>query len=316
MLFADAELSAVQTLLQYVILGLTKGSLFALIALGYTMVYGIVELINFAHGDLFMLGSFLALTILGLFGLTDASADTGTIILALVVCFVACPIFCAFLNISVDRIVYKPLRTAPKLAPLVSAIGVGYIFMNIGLFWGGSQDVNFPNLVPEKNLLPDDMGLRFTLKDAMVIGTTVPLMIALTIFVKFTPLGKAMRATAQNPIAAQLMGINTERVIAATFGIGGSLAGAASLIYGLSINTISYQIGFQNGLYAFTAAVLGGIGNIPGAVLGGLIIGLVNSLGSAYIGERWTNALVFAILIVILVFRPSGLLGSRTREKV
>ena len=150
----------------------------------------------------------------------------------------------------------------------------------------------------------------------MVIGLTIPLMLALTLFVRYTPLGKAMRATAQNPTAAQLMGINTDRVIAATFALGGSLGGAASVIYGLSINTISYTMGFQNGLYAFTAAVLGGIGNIPGAVLGGLLIGLIRSYGSAYVGERWTSALVFAVLIVLLVFRPSGLLGSRVREKV
>ncbi len=150
----------------------------------------------------------------------------------------------------------------------------------------------------------------------MVLLVTGPIMIALTLLVKYTRLGKAMRATAQDPTAARLMGINVDRVIAATFVIGGVLAGAASVIYSLYIHTISYQMGFQNGLYAFTAAVLGGIGNIPGAVLGGLVIGLVRSLGSGYVGERWTSALIFAILIGILVFRPSGLLGSRTREKV
>ena len=303
------------TLLQFVVIGLTKGSLFALIALGYTMVYGIVELINFAHGDLFMLGSFVAFTILGLFGVQGAGnpyADAGLILL----CFAAAIPFCAALNVAVDRVVYRPLRNAPKLAPLVSAIGVSFIFMNVGLFWGGSQDVNFPNLLPNDNLFGETAKIRFTAKDLMVIGVTVPLMVALTVFVKFTSLGTAMRATAQNPVAAQLMGINTETVIATTFAIGGALAGAASVTYGLYVNTISYQIGFQNGLYAFTAAVLGGIGNIPGAVLGALIIGLVTSLGSGYVGERWTSALVFAILIVILVFRPSGLLGSRTREKV
>ena len=150
----------------------------------------------------------------------------------------------------------------------------------------------------------------------MVVGVTVPVMIALTLFVKYTPLGKAMRATAQNPTAAQLMGINVDRVIAATFVIGGALAGVATVIYGLYINTVDYQMGFQNGLYAFTAAVLGGIGNIPGAVLGGLVIGVVGELGKAYLGAKWSEALIFAILIVILLFRPTGLLGARTREKV
>ena len=319
-LFADTPEFLV-TLLQYTILGLTKGSLFALIALGYTMVYGIVELINFAHGDVFMLGSFVAITMLSYFGVQKAGNPYADVALILD-CFIVAIVACAALNVAIDRVIYRPLRNAPKLAPLVSAIGVSYILMNIGLFWGGPQDVNFPNVLPSDNILARESlfgeaaKIRFTAKDAMVLCVTVPLMLALTVFVKFTSLGTAMRATAQNPVAAQLMGINTETVIATTFAIGGALAGAASVTYGLYVNTISYQIGFQNGLYAFTAAVLGGIGNIPGAVLGALIIGLVTSLGSFYVGERWTSALVFAILIVILVFRPSGLLGSRTREKV
>jgi branched-chain amino acid transport system permease protein len=302
-----------ETFLQYCIIGLTIGSLFALIALGYTMVYGIIELINFAHGDLFMLGSFLALTLVGWLGLT--TGGTVAVSLGVAAMLVVVPIFCASLNLAVDRIVYKPLRNAPKLAPLVSAIGVSFIFMNVGLFWGGAADRHFPDLVSHRNLLGDSR-LQFTVKDLMVIGATVPIMIGLTLFVRYTKLGKAMRATAQNPVAAQLMGINVDRVIGATFVIGGALGGAASVIYALYINTISFQMGFQNGLYAFTAAVLGGIGKIPGAVLGGLVIGLVRALGSGYIGERWTSALVFAILIVILVFRPSGLLGAQTREKV
>jgi branched-chain amino acid transport system permease protein len=188
--------------------------------------------------------------------------------------------------------------------------------MNVGLLWGGAADRHFPDLVSRQNLLGDGAALSFTYKDLMILAVTVPIMIALTLFVKTTRMGKAMRATAQDPIAAQLMGINADRVIGATFAIGGALAGAASVIYGLYINTVSYQMGFQNGLYAFTAAVLGGIGNIPGAVLGGLVIGFARSFGSAYVGERWTSALVFVILIAILVFRPSGLLGTRTREKV
>ena len=324
------------TLIQQCLNGVTFGALLALIALGYTMVYGIVELINFAHGDLFMLGSFLALTIVGWFGLAAASgsASTSQIVAAVAVALFLVPLFCATVNLGIDRLVYKPLRNAPKLAPLVSAIGVSFVLMNIGLFWGGAQDVNFPDLVaivfPDRsaapgsaptastvrNLLGDESALRFSAKDALVIGVTVPLMIALSLFVRYTPLGKAMRATAQNPVAARLMGIDTDRVIGVTFMIGGGLAGFGSVIYCLYINTVSYQMGFQNGLYAFTAAVLGGIGNISGAVLGGLVIGLVRTLGSAYIGETWVGVLIFAVLIVILVFRPSGLLGSRTPEKV
>lgn len=303
--------------LQQLINGLTLGSIYGLIAIGYTMVYGIIGLINFAHGDLFMLGSFLALTLLGLaLGGSSGGAAGPLLALWLVGIFFACATFCAGVNVAVDWAVYKPLRNAPKLAPLVSAIGVSFVFMNIGLFWGGAADINFPDLIPDRNLLGKGAAIRFTLKDLMVIGVTVPLMIALTFFVKFTRLGTAMRATEQNATAAQLMGIHVDRVISLTFAIGGALAGAASVIYSLYINTISFQMGFQNGLYAFTAAVLGGIGSIPGAVLGGLIIGLVRSLGSAYIGEKWTSALIFAILIVILVFRPSGLLGSHAKEKV
>lgn len=315
-LLAASEPTALETLLQHCLIGLTNGSLFALIAIGYTMVYGIIGLINFAHGDLFMLGSCLALSILAFLLPDPAQASALTVVLTVGLMLVVCPVFCAVLNMAVDWSVYKPLRNAPKLAPLVSAIGVSFVFMNIGLFWIGPPDINFPDLVSSDNLFGADAVIRFTYKDLLVVGVTVPLMIALTLFVRFTRLGTAMRATEQNPTAAALMGINVNRVVALTFGIGGALAGAASVIYGLYINTISFQMGFQNGLYAFTAAVLGGIGSIPGAVLGGLLIGLVRSLGSAYIGERWTSALIFAILIVVLVFRPSGLLGSHAKEKV
>jgi branched-chain amino acid transport system permease protein len=298
---------------QQLINGLTTGTLFALISIGYTMVYGIIELINFAHGDLFMLGSFLALTVVTAMKLTASSGFP--LVASIALTFLISMVFCASLNWTVDRLVYKPLRNAPKLTPLVSAIGVSFVFMGIGQIWKGVADRDFPSLVSNANLLHSE-SLRFTPKDLLVYSVTIPLMAALTLFVKFTRLGKAMRATAQNPTAARLMGIDVDRVIGATFMIGGGLAGAASVIYGLSINTVSFQMGYQNGLYAFTAAVLGGIGNLPGAMLGGIVIGLVRSLGSQYVGEQWTSALVFGILIILLVFRPSGLLGARTREKV
>jgi len=299
---------------------------FALIALGYTMVYGILELINFAHGDLFMLASFLALTLVGALGLTDASSGielAGGLLLVVVLCAT----FAAGLNWSVDRVVYKPLRKAPKLAPLVSAIGVSFVFMNLGLFWGGiPMDVfgggvapaaskSFPQLLPNINLLGDS-ALRVTPKDLLVIFSSLVVMIALFVFVTKTKLGKAMRATAQNPTAARLMGIDVDKVIGATFLIGGGLAGFAAVIYAIYINTISFQMGYQNGLYAFTAAVLGGIGNIPGAVLGGLVIGFLRAFSDQYIGAQWQPAVLFGMLILILVFRPSGLLGSNAREKV
>ncbi len=317
-LLAAADTSGLwETLGQYTLIGLTNGMLFALIALGYTMVYGIIELINFAHGDVFMLGSFLALAMINVMtGRQWDWSDPQMLWLGIGLLLLAVPLFCAALNVTIDRVVYKPLRRAPKLAPLVSAIGVSFVLMNVGLLWGGAADRHFPDLISRQNLLGDDAAIAFTAKDLMVVAITVPIMAALTVFVKATRLGKAMRATAQDPVAAQLMGINIDRVIALTFALGGALAGAAAVVYGLYINTVSYQMGFQNGLYAFTAAVLGGIGNIPGAVLGGLVIGLARAFGSGYVGERWTSALVFVILIAILVFRPAGLLGTRTREKV
>jgi branched-chain amino acid transport system permease protein len=286
---------SVQFFLQQCLIGLTNGALIALVALGYTMVYGIIGLINFAHGDLIMLGACLALSLVAALGLAGAGP--------------------AATWAGIDRLVYKPLRNAPKLAPLVSAIGVSFIFMNIGLFWIGASDRSFPELLPSSNLLPGER-LQFTAKDLLVLVVVVPLMAGLSFLVRATKLGRAMRAVSQDPTAATLVGIDVDRVIASTFFIGGALGGAASVVYGLYINTIGFQMGFQNGLYAFTAAVLGGIGSIPGAVLGGFVIGLVRSLSSAYVGERWTGAIVFAILIVILVFRPEGLLGRRTKEKV
>jgi branched-chain amino acid transport system permease protein len=313
-LFAQAA-GAEAGFAQFLLLGFVLGSLYALIAIGYTMVYGIIELINFAHGDLFMLGSFLALQLAVWVGVTTAGASGGAIAGIVLLMLAATPLFCAALNVGVDRLVYKPLRASPKLTVIVSAIGVSFVFINAGLLWKGATQVQFPALLPDQVLFTLG-GFQFKLKDAMVVGVTVPAMVALTLFVRYTPLGKAMRATAQNPTAAQLMGINADRVISVTFAIGGALAGLAAVVYGLYIGSVEYQMGFQNGLYAFTAAVLGGVGNIPGAVLGGLIIGVVGELAKAYLGAEWSEAVIFGILILILLFRPAGLLGARTREKV
>jgi branched-chain amino acid transport system permease protein len=315
----------VTTVVQQILIGLTNGMVFALIALGYTMVYGILELINFAHGDLFMLASYLALTLVGIMG--TSSAHGALLVAELAFIVVACAVFAGSLNWTVDRLVYKPLRNAPKLAPLVSAIGVSFVFQNLGLFWGGvPMDVfgggvaaaspkAFPDLIANDNLLGDS-ALRFTAKDLTVVIASLAVMVALYFLVYRTRLGKAMRATAQNPTAARLMGIDVDRVIGATFLIGGALAGFAAVIYAVYINTITFQMGYQNGLYAFTAAVLGGIGSIPGAVLGGLVIGLVRAFSDQFIGAQWQPAVLFGMLIVILVFRPAGLLGSSLRDKV
>jgi branched-chain amino acid transport system permease protein len=320
-------MTAGEVFIQQLITGLSNGMIIALIALGYTMVYGIIELINFAHGDLVMLGSFLALTMVGLLNLSAPSGFLGTLLVVggLVI---AAALFCASLNWTIDRLAYKPLRKAPKLAPLVSAIGVSFILMNIGLFWGGlpmevfsngvaaAAPKDFPALISSTNLLGESSNLRFTVRELMIAVITVPLMIGLTSFVRYTKTGKAMRAVAQNPVAAQLMGVDINRVIGATFLIGGALGGAASVIYALYNNTIRFDLGYRAGMDAFTAAVLGGIGSLPGAMLGGLMIGVIRAMSDQYIEARWTNAVVFTILILILVFRPAGLLGARLREKV
>jgi branched-chain amino acid transport system permease protein len=316
-----------EVLVQQLIIGLSNGTIIALIALGYTMVYGIVELINFAHGDLFMLGAFLALTILGMIGIDQVMVESG-FSWAILPLFLVVPLFCGTINWSVDRLAYRPLRGAPRLAPLVSAIGVSFIFVNIGLFWGGlpmevfsggiaaAGPKDFPPLVSTENLLGEASNVYLTLNEVLVFCITVPLMVGLTLFVKFTRLGKAMRAVAQNATAARLMGIDVDRVIGATFFIGGALGGAASVVYASYNQTIYFQMGFRVGVDAFTAAVLGGIGSMPGAMLGGLVIGMVRAMSDQYIATQWTNVMVFSILILVLIFRPSGILGRRVREKV
>jgi len=312
-------MSGGEVFLQQLIIGLSNGLIIALIALGYTMVYGIIELINFAHGDLFMLGCFAALTLVGALKLEQA----GSVVLLLAIV----PLFCGGLNWLVDRLAYRHLRSSTKLAPLVSAIGVSFIFLNIGLFWGGvpmnvfglgkaaAAPKDFPVLVSNTNLL-GNANVEFTAKDLWVFIITIPLMLALTWFVKRTRAGKAMRAVAQDPTAAKLMGINVDRVIGQTFLIGGGLAGVASVVFVLYNNTIYFQMGYRAGMDAFTAAVLGGIGSLPGAVLGGLCIGLARACSDQYIATRWTNVFVFSILILVLVFRPAGILGAKNREKV
>ena len=313
-------MSGWEVFLQQLIIGLSNGMIIALIALGYTMVYGIIELINFAHGDLFMLGSFLALTVVGL------CSPLPPLLIILLLLLLA-PLFSGSLNWLVDRLAYRHLRESTKLAPLVSAIGVSFVFLNIGLLWGGvpmevfgmgkaaAAPKDFPVLVSNDNLL-NNANVQFTAKDALVFVVTIPLMLALTWFVKRTRAGKAMRAVAQDQTAAKLMGINVDRVIGQTFLIGGGLAGVASVVYSLYNNTIYFQMGYRAGMDAFTAAVLGGIGSLPGAVLGGLCIGLARACSDQYIATRWTNVFVFTILVLMLVFRPSGLLGGKHREKV
>ena len=319
-----------EVLIQQILVGLVNGAIIAIIALGYTLVYGIIELMNFAHGDLYMLGAFAALTIIGAFGVQDG-ASLQTSILAMLLALVASTVLCAGLNVLTERYAYRPLRNAPRLAPLISAIGVSFIFQNLGQFWGGLRSFipvmggnaaapkSFPDLLPRIDVLKAlgiQSNIAFTTKDLIVLVVAVVLMVGLHLFVQYTRLGKAMRATAQNREAALIMGIDVNRIIALTFLIGGALAGAAGLLVGLYNNTIVFTMGFTAGLRAFTAAVLGGIGNIIGAMLGGVLIGLLSALSDQYLSSRWTNAWVFAVLVVILAFRPGGLLGENVQEKV
>jgi len=293
--------------------GLSNGAIWALIALGYTLVYGIIELINFAHGDLFMLGSFISYGFFGTIGLTLATGTLG-LVLGLVVTMLLAMVACGSLNVMIERVAYRPLRNAPKLAPLITAVGFSFILQNVGLLWLGGSQQGVTDLLDSQNELFNVLGIPVTNADVLALGVTTPLVIALTTFVSRSRLGKAMRATAQDPEAARLMGINVDTTISLTFLLGGLLAGAAGLVYALYETGIRYDQGFRAGLIAFTAAVMGGIGNLQGAVLGGLIIGGIQQISDNRIGGQWTPAIVFAYLVLIMVFRPQGLLGEQTRE--
>jgi branched-chain amino acid transport system permease protein len=301
--------------LQILVFGLADGAIFALVALGYTMVYGIIELINFAHGDVFTFAAYIGAAILGFFTATEGSFSPINI-LALLLVFPTVMLIMGGINITIERIAYRPLRNAPRLAPLITAIGMSFTIEGIMFLWHGPATVHFPDLLPHGPGYQTTIGgVFFTFKDAFVVSAAVILVSLLAVFINRSKLGKAMRATAQDRDAAQLMGIDINRTIAATFFIGAVLAGAGGMIWGLYFNTVYYNLGFRTGLVAFTAAVFGGIGNIPGAALGGLLIGLVQAFSDAYIGSKWTEVVIFGILIGVLVFRPTGLLGMRVPEK-
>jgi branched-chain amino acid transport system permease protein len=294
--------------------GLSNGAIWALIALGYTLVYGIIELINFAHGEVFMIGSLVtAAWFWGVIGLTEQTAILGLII-GLLASLIVAMVTSGTLNVMIERVAYRPLRTAPKLAPLITAVGMSFILQNVGILWIGGSQEGVPELVdPQKELFTIG-GVQVNQGDVLSVATTIPLVLLLTTFISQSRMGRAMRATAQDPEAARLMGINVDTTISLTFLLGGLMAGAAGLIYALYQTTIWYFQGFQAGLIAFTAAVMGGIGNLRGAVLGGFIIGIIQQISDNRIGGEWTPAIVFAYLVLIMVFRPSGLLGEETRE--
>lgn len=298
-------------------IGLTNGLVIALIAIGYTLVYGILELINFAHADVFMLGTaftyFATELIVNAVGLPAAS------LAALVLTIAALPIvmlLTAVINATIERFAYRPLRNAPRLAPLISAIGLSFVLQNVGLVLLGPSQRAVEPVLPRTDLVtfPDGSGW-FGVDEVLVVAVTLPLLLALRWFVGSTRQGKAMRATAQDREASGLMGIDVNRTISLTFLIAGALAGAAGLIVALYYGQTFFLYGFQFGLLSFTAAVLGGIGNLTGAALGGILIGLIAALSDRFLEAKWTAVIVFSILILVLVFRPTGLLAQKQSER-
>jgi branched-chain amino acid transport system permease protein len=315
-IFAIQDLSEEGNLVRLgenLVAGLSNGAIWALVAIGYTLVYGIVELINFAHGEVFMIGSFISASLITTLGLTITSS-TVPVFFGLLFCLVLAMLGSGTLNVLIERVAYRPLRSAPKLAPLITAVGMSFILQNVGLLWKGGNQQGVPDLVNAQHTLFTLFGITIENADVLSIAVTIPLLLLMTNFINRSRLGKAMRATAQDPEAARLMGINVDTTISLTVLLGGMLAGAAGLIYAMYQTTIWYFQGFTGGLIAFTAAVMGGIGNLRGAVLGGVIIGFIQQMSDNRIGSEWTPAIVFAYLVLIMVFKPSGLLGEQTRD--
>lgn len=290
--------------IQQMVNGISLGMIYALIALGYTMVYGIIRLINFAHGEVFMVGAYLGLTAVTLFG-TGASAAGAA--------FLAAMAGCALLGVIIEKFAYRPLRMAPRLAPLITAIGISFFLQNAVMLICGPSDKSFPQVLPSGRIHIG--GATITYMQLLISIVAVTFMGFLHIFIMRSRLGKAFRATSQDMKAAALMGIDTNRIISLSFLIGSSLGAAGGVLFGMYYNTINFHDGYMAGLKAFTAAVLGGIGNIPGAMLGGLLIGVAEGLGAGYISSQWKNAFAFAILILLLLFKPTGLLGEKLSER-
>lgn len=290
--------------------GLTRGSIYALIALGYTMVYGIIGLINFAHGEIYMIGAFTA------FIIATVLSILGFPLLAIfILAALAAVIWSSAYGYTVEKLAYKPLRSAPRLSPLISAIGMSMFLQNYVLLAQTSDFMPFPQLIPDFAFMDPIAGVIGS-SDLIILVTTAVVMVALTWLIKFTRIGKAMRATAQDRKMAMLVGINVDNVISATFVIGSSLAAIGGLLIASHVGQINFFIGFIAGIKAFTAAVLGGIGSIPGAVLGSFILGLTEAFATGYVSSDYEDVFAFSLLVLILIFRPSGLLGKATIEKV
>jgi len=290
--------------------GLTRGSIYALIALGYTMVYGIIQLINFAHGEIYMIGAFVALIVSGVLTIYGFSGVSILVLAALIAV-----IYAAAYGYTLEKIAYRPLRDAPRLSALISAIGMSLFLQNYVLLAQTPDFLRFPQLIPEFAFMEPVAHIMGS-GALIILVTSAITMIGLTVLIKYTKIGKAMRATQQDLIMARLAGVNVDRVISVTFVIGSVLAAIAGVLVGSYIGQINYFIGFMAGVKAFTAAVLGGIGNIPGAALGGLILGLAESLAAGYISSAYEDVFAFGVLVLILILRPSGLLGKAVKQKV
>jgi len=302
-------------LLQQSINGLSLGAMYALLALGFTLVYGILELINFSHFNVFMVGSFIAMGTLQLFGLTgqDIVLTGLPLIGVLLVTFTVTMVASGTLGVVIERLSLRPLRNVKGPAAMITTIGVSYILFNIVLLTLGADSKNFPNPLPP--ILWNIGGAVLRLREILIWIVSIVLMGGLYYFVQKTRIGKAMRATAQDPEAARMMGVEVDQVIIMAFFLGSALAGAGGLIFGLYYNFTSFIIGFTAGLRAFTAAVLGGIGNVPGAMVGGFIIGLIEAMSGQFISTKWTDVIIFSILVLVLVFRPAGLFGRLAPNK-
>ena len=290
--------------------GLTRGSIYALIALGYTMVYGIIELINFAHGEIYMIGAFTALIIASVLAMAGMSGWS-----VLILASVIAVLYSACYGFTVEKIAYKPLRQAPRLSPLISAIGMSIFLQNYVLLAQTSDFLPFPSLLPDLDFLKPYIPFIGP-TELIIVFVTAIIMVLLTLLIKFTKMGKAMRATAQDRDMAMLVGVNVNRVISSTFIIGSALAAIGGVLIASHIGRINFYIGFIAGIKAFAAAVLGGIGSIPGAVLGALILGWTESFATGYISSDYEDVFAFALLVLILIFRPAGLLGRSTTQKV
>jgi len=297
------------------LIGLSNGVLYALIALGYTLVYGIIELINFAHGDLFMLSAVFSANFIAIWFHKEKSGPAAWGVFLM--CLVAVMTFAATINVGIERFAYRRLRRAPKLAPLITAVGVSFVLQFIGLRWNGSGPKTWNTVLPAGGFHISGVNIEYT--TIISFAVTAPLLLLMSWIVTRTRQGKAMRATAQDQDAARLMGINVNRTISFTFALGGALAGAAGILFQQTRGLTSYNLGFQLGLIAFTSAVMGGIGNLQGAVLGALLIGLIQGLNDGLpigLGQQWSQTVVFSILILLMAFRPTGLLGKPVTEKV